>query len=67
MFNLCQVKVCTEQQYTYLTNLNTWNLHRKVEYISQPSENSFSTQPQIGHDSIHMFFYYLFAYLHSIT
>ena len=41
----------------HLTNLHTWNLHGKVEYISQTSENSFGTLPQTGHDSIHTFFY----------
>ena len=30
----------------HLTNLHTWNLHGKVLYISQTSENSFGTLPQ---------------------
>ena len=30
----------------HLTNLHTWNLHGKVEYISQTSENSFGTLPE---------------------
>ena len=30
----------------HLTNLHTWNLHGKVQYISQTSENSFGTLPQ---------------------
>ena len=30
----------------HITNLHTRNLHRKVEYISQTSENSFGTLPQ---------------------
>ena len=29
-----------------LTNLHTWNLHRKAEYISQTSENSFGILPE---------------------
>ena len=30
----------------HLTDSHTWNLHGKVEYISQTSENSFGTLPQ---------------------
>ena len=30
----------------HLTNLHTWNLYGKVEYISQTSKNSFGTLPQ---------------------
>ena len=30
----------------HLTNLHTWNLHRKIEYIYQTSENSFGTLPK---------------------
>ena len=38
----------------HLTNLHTWNLHGKVEYISQTSENSFGRLPyrKTGQDSI---------------
>ena len=43
----------------HLTNLHTWNLHGKVEYISQTSENSFGRLPYLktGQDSIHMLFF----------
>ena len=36
----------------HLTNLHTWNLHEKVEYISQTSENSFGTLPQTFYNVI---------------
>ena len=50
-----------------LTNLHTWNLHGKVYYISQTSENSFGTQPQNWprfHSNV--IFLNLFAYKSSI-
>ena len=42
----------------HLTNLHTWNLHGKVKYISQTSENSFGRLPYLKtrQDSIHMLF-----------
>ena len=54
----------------HLTNLHTWNLHGKVEYISQTSENSFGRLPyrKTEQDSIHMLFFFksICIYIRSI-
>ena len=40
----------------HLTDFHAWNLHGKVKYISQTSENSLVPYLKTGHDSIHMYF-----------
>ena len=51
----------------HLTNLHTWNLDGKVQYISQTSENSSGTLPQNWTRlNSNVIFLNLFAYKSSI-
>ena len=55
MLNLSQISV--HGTIAYLTNLHVWNLHRKVEYISQTSESSFGILPQ-NWTRLHLYIYF---------